>query len=200
MTILGRVLVREKRLDESASLLQQALAIRERVYGKMHPSVASTLNELGNVAVRRNQLDEAERNFRRMLDIYHAAYGEKHFLIGTATSNLGGVYHARHQYATAETLFREAVRMFVATQGENHVNTAIARAKLGRTLLAEHRFRDAVAESAAAHDLLAKQAKSSTFLEMARQDLIAEYDSLSDAANSARIRAEVASAAPAGRR
>ena len=200
MTILGRVLVRAKRPDEAATLLRQALVIRVRVYGKMHPSVASTLNELGNVAVRRNELDEAERLFRRMLDIYHAAYGSKHFLIGTATSNLGGVYHARGQYATAESLFREAVRMFVATQGENHVNTAIARVKLGRTLLAERRFRDALEESGAGHDLLAKQAKSSTFLEMARQDLIAEYDSLSDATNAARIRAEVASAASSGRR
>jgi serine/threonine-protein kinase len=194
MTILGRVFVRAKRPDEAATLLRQALAIRERVYGKMHPSVASTLNELGNVAVRRNEFDEAEKNFRRMLDIYHATYGDKHFLIGTATSNLGGVYHARGQYQTADSLFRAAVRMFVATQGENHVNTGIARVKLGRTLLAEHRFRDAVAESGAGHDLLAKQAPSSTFLEMARQDLIAEYDSLSDAANAARIRAEVASA------
>ena len=193
MTILGRVLVRAKRPDEAATLLRQALAIRERVYGKMHPSVASTLNELGNVAVRRNEFDEAEKNFRRMLDIYHATYGDKHFLIGTATSNLGGVYHARGQYQTADSLFRAAVRMFVATQGENHVNTGIARVKLGRTLLAERRFRDAVAESGAGHDLLAKQAPSSTFLEMARQDLIAEYDSLSDAANAARIRAEVAS-------
>ena len=199
MTILGRVLVRAKRPDEAATLLQQALVIRERVYGKMHPSVASTLNELGNVAVRRNQLDEAERLFRRMLDIYHTAYGEKHFLIGTATSNLGGVYHARGQYATADSLFHAAVRMFVATQGESHVNTAIARVKLGRTLLAEHRFRDAVAESGAGHDLLAKQAPSSTFLDMARQDLIAEYDSLADAANAARIRAETTNAATARR-
>ncbi|HEV8215835.1 MAG TPA: serine/threonine-protein kinase [Gemmatimonadaceae bacterium] len=200
MTILGRVLVRAKRPDEAAALLQKALVIRERVYGKVHPSVASTLNELGNVAVRRNQLDEAEKNFRRMLDIYHATYGDKHFLIGTATSNLGGVYHARGQYGTAESLFREAVRMFIATQGENHVNTAIARVKLGRTLLAEHRFKDAITESGAGHDLLAKQAKSSTFLDMARQDLIAEYDSLSDGANAARIRAETATAAASGRR
>src|SRR4029078_2955922 len=181
-------------------LLRRALAIRERVYGHVHPSVASTLNELGNVAVRRNQLDEAERLFRRMLDIYHSTYGDKHFLIGTATSNLGGVYHARGQYGTAESLFREAVRMFVATQGESHVNTAIARVKLGRALLAERRFRDAIAESANGPDLLVKQAPSSTFLDMARQDLIAEYVALSDAANAARIRAETASAAASGRR
>jgi hypothetical protein len=54
-----------------------------------------------------------------------------------------------------------------------------------------------VAESGAGHDLLAKQAPSSTFLDMARQDLIAEYDSLSEPANAARIRAETASAGAA---
>ena len=200
MTILGRVLVRAKRPDEAAPLLQQALVIRERVYGRVHPSVASTLNELGNVAVRRNQLDEAEQIFRRMLDIYHSIYGEKHFLIGTATSNLGGVYHARKQYAQAESLFKAAVQMFVATQGEGHVNTAIARVKLGHTLLAERRFRDAIAASGAGHDVLAKQAKSSSFLDIAREDLIAAYDSVSDTANAARIRAETAKTAPSAPR
>jgi serine/threonine-protein kinase len=170
------------------------------VYGRVHPSVASTLNELGNVAVRRNQLDQAEQIFRRMLDIYHAIYGEKHFLIGTATSNLGGVYHARKQYAQAESLFEGAVQMFVATQGEGHVNTAIARVKLGHTLLAERRFRDAIAASGAGHDVLAKQAKSSSFLDIAREDLIAAYDSVSDTANAARIRAETAKTAPSAPR
>ena len=39
--------VRDNRQDDAVDLLAQALTIRERVYGKSHPQVASTLNELG---------------------------------------------------------------------------------------------------------------------------------------------------------
>jgi serine/threonine-protein kinase len=165
------------------------------VYGAVHPSVASTLNEVGNLALRRDNLDEAERSFRRMLNIYHSVYGDSHYLIGIATSNLGGVYHARHQYATAEQLLRDAVRRFASTQGERHLNTGIARVKLGRTLLAERRFAEAAAESRAGYEIIAKQAgPSNDFLQRARTDLAAAYDSLGDAASAARFRAELASA------
>ena len=55
-------------------MLRQALAIRERVYGPVHPSVASTLNELGNIAYQRDHYDEAIVYCTRMLDIYRKIY------------------------------------------------------------------------------------------------------------------------------
>jgi Flp pilus assembly protein TadD len=39
------------------------------VYGKVHPRVAGTLNELGKIAQRRGQLDEAEAELSRAVEI-----------------------------------------------------------------------------------------------------------------------------------
>jgi tetratricopeptide (TPR) repeat protein len=43
LTILARALVFQQRFDEASDLLQKSLAIKERAFGKVHPSVASTL-------------------------------------------------------------------------------------------------------------------------------------------------------------
>ena len=191
--MLGRALVYEKKFDDAAAILQQALAIRERVYGPVHPLVASTVNELGNIAINLERFDEAETDFRRMLDIYRSVYGDKHYLIGIATSNLAGAYYGRHQYARAEELYRDAVRRFTEAQGPDHMNTGIARTKLGRALLRQRRFAEAQVQTLAGYEIMAKQANPSvTFLQNASKDLVAEYDSLKQPDRAARFVAELA--------
>jgi serine/threonine-protein kinase len=151
------------------------------------------VNELGNIAINLERYDEAEADFRRMLDIYRVVYGDKHYLIGIATSNLAGAYYGRHQYARAEQLYRDAVRRFTEAQGGAHMNTGIARMKLGRALLRQNRFGEAQVETLAGYDIMAKQANPAvTFLQNARKDLVAEYDSLKQPEKAARFAAELA--------
>jgi len=61
LTIVARTLVFENRYQGANGLLEQSLAIKERVYGRVHPSVASSLNELGNAAFRQGNYDAAEQ-------------------------------------------------------------------------------------------------------------------------------------------
>jgi len=193
LTMLGRALVFENRFDEADSILRRALAIRERVYGPMHPMVASTINELGNIAVQQSRYADAERYFQRMLDIYRATYGDKHYLIGLATSNLATTFLYRKDYARAEQLYRDAIRRFTDAQGPDHVNTGIARIKLGRTLLRERRFAEAATESLAGYEILRKQTNPAVgFLQNARKDLVADYDSLKQPGRAAPFRSELA--------
>jgi eukaryotic-like serine/threonine-protein kinase len=198
LTMLGRALVYEEKFDDAAAILRQALAIRERVYGPMHPSVASTVNELGNIAINLEHYDEAEADFRRMLAIYRSVYGDKHYLIGIATSNLAGSFYGRHQYDRAEQLYRDAVRRFSEAQGPDHMNTGIARMKLGRALLRQRHFADAQVETLAGYEIMVKQANPTvTFIQNARKDLIAEYDSLKQPDKAARFVAELGDTAKA---
>src|SRR5438874_4989844 len=139
LTVLGRALRFEPHgNDEAGRLLQQALAIRERVFGKVHPQVASTLNDLGGVALARGRFDEAEALAKRVLAIYRTVYGRKHAFTGVGVANLASVYLKHNQYSQAEPLLREAIGIFTETQGAEHLNTGIARIKLGRTLLRQH--------------------------------------------------------------
>jgi serine/threonine-protein kinase len=195
LTMLARSLLFQEKYDEAVALLQQALAIQERVFGKVHPRVASALNELGNVAIKRDRPDDAEQYFRRMLDIYHSVYGDKHYLIGIAVSNLAGAYMVRKEYARAEELYRDAVRRFTEAQSADHLNTGIARIKLGRSLLRQRRYAEAERETLAGYQIVSKQASPSvSWLQSARKDLAAVYDSLKQPEKAAKFRAEIAKA------
>jgi tetratricopeptide (TPR) repeat protein/predicted Ser/Thr protein kinase len=193
LTLIARALVKQKRYDDAEGLLQQALAIQEKVFGKVHPRVASAVNELGSMALARDRFDEAEAAFRRMAEIYKSAYSGKHYLIGIALANLGSVYLARKDNAGAEHLFREALAMYAQTLPADHMNVAITRIKLGRALLRQNRWKDAEVETVAGYEVLSKQANPSvTWLQQARQDLIAIYDSQQEHGKAKQLLAEQA--------
>jgi len=197
LTVLGRALRFEPQgNDEAARLFERALVIRERVFGKVHPQVASTLNEMGGVALARNRFAEAEVLARRVLAIYRTVYGGKHTFTGVGVSNLASVYVAQQQYARAEPLYREAIEIFTESQGAEHLNTGIARIKLGRTLLRQRRYAEAVRETLAGYQILTKQTDPGViWLVNARADLVAAYDSLGQPDKAAKFRAELADTA-----
>ena len=156
-------------------MLQQALVIQEKVYGPVHPRVASVLNSLGLAALAQGDLDGAESDFTRMGAIYRSVYGEQHYTAGITASDLGSVYAKRQNYPKAEAYFRDAIRRLSATQGADHLNTGVARIKLGEVLLADGRLDDARRESLAGYGIVAKQpGTGDTWLQMARKDVAAE--------------------------
>jgi len=197
LTVLGRAVRFEPQgNDEAQRLFERALVIRERVFGRVHPQVASTLNELGGVALARGRFDEAEALARRVLAIYRTVYGRKHAFTGVGVANLASVYLRHNQYSQAEPLFREAIGIFTETQGAEHLNTGIARIKLGRTLLRQHRYAEAVGETLAGYEILAKRTdRGVSWLVDARKDLVAAYDALGQPEKAARFRAELADTA-----
>lgn len=197
LTMLGRTLRFEPQgNDEAAHLFQRALAIRERVFGKMHPQVASTLNELGGVALARGRFGEAAAMAQRVLTIYRTAYGRRHQFTGVGVANLASVYMKEEQYSRADPLFREAIAIFTETQGARHLNTGIARIKLGRTLLRRHRYAEAVGETLTGYEILTQQTDPGvSWLVDARKDLVAAYDSLKQPEKAVRFRAELADTA-----
>jgi serine/threonine protein kinase len=147
----------------------------------------------GRLTAARDRFDEAEAAFRRMAEIYKSAYSGKHYLIGIALANLGSVYLARKDNARAEHLYRDALAMYAQTLPADHMNVAITRIKLGRALLRQDRWKDAEIETVAGYEVLSKQANPSvTWLQQARQDLIAIYDSQEEHGKAKQVLAEQA--------
>ena len=190
--MLGRSLQMQKRYDDAAMVLRRAVAIQERVFGPMHPRVASAVNDLGAVAQNRGDLDEAETAFMRMAGIYRTVYGEKHYLIGIAMSNLATVYVLRHDPRRAEPLYRQAIAMFTETQSPQHLNTGIGRIKLGRALVGQSRYAEAETELLAGYDILTKQTSPSVpWLRAAREDLVKLYTAAKQPEKAKKFQAEL---------
>jgi serine/threonine-protein kinase len=174
--MLGRSLQMQRRLDEASEVLGRAVAIQERVFGPVHPRVASAVNDLGAVALRRGKYAEAEAAFRRMRDIYQSVYDTKHYLIGIAISNIGSVYTARKDHQGAEPFYRQAIAIYETAQGPQHLNTGIARAKLGDALVGQARYSEAESELLTGYEILMKQTSPSvSWLKVARENLVKLY-------------------------
>jgi serine/threonine-protein kinase len=160
-------------------MLQQALQIEEQVYGKIHPRVAGTLNELGKILQQQGNLDAAEADFRRMADIYRSVYSGKHYYIGIALCNLAGVLVDRKDYSGAEKSFYEALEIYAQTLPPDHLNVGIARVRLGRALLLDKHYSEAESESRVGYEILKKQPSApERWINNAQTDLAREYELL----------------------
>ena len=196
LTMLGRALRPQNRMAEADSTLREALAIQERVFGPMHPKVASALNDIALIALVRERYAEAESSYVRVIDIYRKAYNGKHYYIGIGIANLASVHMAKGDNVRAERGFKEALAMYAHTLPATHINVGIATIKLGRALLRQRRFAEAAKESSAGYEIVAKQTSPSIgWLQNARRDLVAAYDSLGTPDKGARYRAELADSA-----
>jgi serine/threonine-protein kinase len=194
MTILARTLIfLPDRDDEALQLLERSLVTRERLFGPVHPGVASTLNELGSLALRRKDYDAAEAYFTRMAEIYRATRGEDHYLVAIALSNRATVYLNREQFAAAEPMFRDVIARMTRALSAEHINTGIAHVKLGRTLTGLARFAEAEGHLTTGYAILMKQTNPSVpWLQSARTDLIKVYDALGEPDKAERYRRELA--------
>jgi eukaryotic-like serine/threonine-protein kinase len=179
----------ENKFDDSDAVLKQALAIQERVYGPLHPSVAETLNELAANESMRNDMDGAIVQFRRVAEIYRSIYGDHHYLVAIALANVASQYMDKKDYASAEPIFRDVIRRLTEVLPPDNVNTGIARIKLGRTLLRQNRFAEAEAQTHAGFDSLSKQMDPTvSWLRSARKDLVAEYTGMNQPDQAAKFK------------
>ena len=205
--LLAQALMKLKRLDEAASLLERALAIEERVRDPAHPSVVNTLNTLGVVAMQRGRLDDAEQYFDRVIATMRAAGDSNSLFVGGALSNEGSVWLRRGDPARAERLERDALAVLVRNQAGDPLSAGIARVRLGRALTREARWADAERELLAGYAVVDPRAPASDWATEAREDLAAVYDATGRHEEARKYRAAVLSradpatqSAPAGRR
>jgi tetratricopeptide (TPR) repeat protein/tRNA A-37 threonylcarbamoyl transferase component Bud32 len=103
--------------DEARPLLQEALAIRERLQGKDHPEVAGTLIHLGGLAQRSNQGD-AVALFRRALAIREARLGPRHPDVADALNDLGMTLAAKGRFDEAEPILQRALTLQQSLWGD----------------------------------------------------------------------------------
>ena len=77
---------------KARDVLERALAIDERAYGRDHPNVARTLNNLGNAYGDLGDQAKKRDMLERALAINERAYGRDHTAVATTLGNLGNAY------------------------------------------------------------------------------------------------------------
>lgn len=104
---------------------QQALALREQLFGSEHLEVAASLNVLGEVYRAQGRLDDAERVHRRALTLRERHLGPGDPNVATTLNNLAMLHNARAVYAEAEALLKRALEIVERARGTALQNRAL---------------------------------------------------------------------------
>ena len=129
-----------------------ALALRERVCPKDHPSFAISYTNLAAVERDLGHFDAAEKHLDATLAIQRKAFGDAHPTLAATLAFLAELRRRQHRFDDARALAEQAFAMRQATLPEGHPDLGSSLADLGSIALAsddlvgaESRFREALA-------------------------------------------------------
>jgi CHAT domain-containing protein/Tfp pilus assembly protein PilF len=105
-------LASDGKFSQGVPLVEQALAIHERVLGPEHPQVAITVAGLAVLYKLQGQYAQAEPLLNRALDIQGKAFGLEHPNFAVILNLLAEVYREQSHYARAEPLYKQALAIW----------------------------------------------------------------------------------------
>ena len=128
---------------QSRYLHQQALAIREQVYGFDDSAIAESLNALAVLSRLQEDFEQAERFHQRALSIREKALGLDHPATALSLNNLGVLYCTWGKYEQAELLLKRALSARKKVLGSEHPNTLMSFVNLAKLYLEQRKYEQA---------------------------------------------------------
>jgi serine/threonine-protein kinase len=163
---IGKVYLSLGLNDRARPLLEQSLALRQRLHGDSHVDVAESLLALSVQEQNRGDFAAAEASQRRALSIQRSRLGDHDRKLGDALTDLSVTLLALAKYAEAEAVVREALAIHRGAPGGQEAvaydlnNLASVLRRSGRLKEAEAVYREALAAARAvfgsAHPQLAR--------------------------------------------
>jgi tetratricopeptide (TPR) repeat protein len=140
---LGVLYGMQHRDVEAEPLFQRALAINEKAFGRLHPSIVLMLQNLSVIYASQNKFDEAHSVARESLEISLHLFGIHHPRIGSTCRTLATVYALQGKYEEAEHFAEKSVSILANTLGERHPETAQSLEVMAKLMWTTHREREA---------------------------------------------------------
>jgi CHAT domain-containing protein/Tfp pilus assembly protein PilF len=114
----------EGKSGEAVPVAEQALALREKALGPMHPDVAESLNNLAVLYEAQGAYENAQPLFVRALGIREKVRGPMHPDVAESLNNLAFLYHVQCAYPKAEPLYVRALDIWQKVLGPMHPDVA----------------------------------------------------------------------------
>jgi eukaryotic-like serine/threonine-protein kinase len=124
-------------------LLQQSMAIRQRVLGREHPETAVSMSHLADVLWKEGHYAEAEKLNQQALDIGRRVLGPEHPDTLLSMNNLALDLYDLGYYAAGEKLTRETLDIRRRVLGPEHPDTLLSMNNLAWALAREGRYAEA---------------------------------------------------------
>jgi tetratricopeptide (TPR) repeat protein len=99
----------QRRVGEAESLLQQALAMNQRLFKGDHPDVALSLNNLAVLYKFQRRVGEAESLLQQARAMFQRLFADDHPDVAQILNNLAGCFAATHRYDQALDYMKQAM-------------------------------------------------------------------------------------------
>jgi len=104
-------------------LFREAIEVNRQRLGKLHPSIATNLDNLAQALQGKGDLAGAENAFSEAIAIRRELLGAQHPELATSLHNLAVLQFARGNREACETALRESLAIFRETYGPTHSDT-----------------------------------------------------------------------------
>ncbi len=132
MAVIGRVYLSLGLFDKARPLLEEALAMRRRLFeGEGHSELADSLDALGSLHRKQGRYEVAEPLIREALALRRQHLGNAHPDIAKSMNHLALLLKSKGDFQTAEALFREALTLRRRLLGDDHPDVARSVNNLG---------------------------------------------------------------------
>ena len=101
-----------------------SLAIREKVLGKEHPDVATSINNLATLYQAMRSYSQAELLYQRSLAIREKVLGKDHPDVANSLNNLAALYQDLGNYSQTELLYQRSLAIREKVLGKEHPDVA----------------------------------------------------------------------------
>lgn len=142
-TDLGQIYTSQGRLDEAESLLTQALALENGIYGAdsaNQPEVGITLKNTATLLRAQQRYADAKPLYRRAIAILRRAMGAQNTAVAVALNGLGLAYSAQKEYDEAALQFRQAIDIFEKNSDPADLAHAAALSNLAWVYFVQHHY------------------------------------------------------------
>src|SRR3990172_2147315 len=143
---LGRVLLRQGKVDEAVAHFRRALVIVQKSCEgaeENYPILAESLDFLGWGLLRQKNPSEAEPLLAKAVDLMRRHFGPSSRSLAFAVLHWAMAHAALGALPKAEELARESLSIMTDAWGADHPNTAVCMTELARILESQNRLTEA---------------------------------------------------------
>ncbi|KAL4786140.1 hypothetical protein BJX76DRAFT_346425 [Aspergillus varians] len=140
---LGCVYLSQGKLKEAEELYQQALSIKEQLFGPDHRSTLESVNNLGLVYTNRRKIQEAEVMCQRALVGREKLLGRDNTATLHSVNSKGFLYTSQGKLSQAELMYKRALAGFEKELGQDSISTLDTVNNLGLLYTRQNKLQQA---------------------------------------------------------
>lgn len=136
---IGAVYENLKNRQKALECYQEAIDIRRKTLGELHPDIASSYCDLGDI-YNEYDSDKALEFYNKALKIRMNTCGKVHKYTATLFNKIGGIYFDKEDFNQALEYYKKALDIRLKIFGNNHISVAISYNNIGLLFSEQGRY------------------------------------------------------------